>query len=85
MAGNQHLDSVFAALADPTRRAMIERLAGGECSVGDLSKPFDVSAPAISRHLRVLENAGLIERAKEARRSGGSMNTAASGNSSSTP
>jgi len=67
MAGNQHLDSVFAALADPTRRAMIERLAGGECSVGDLSKPFDVSAPAISRHLRVLENAGLIERAKEGR------------------
>jgi DNA-binding transcriptional ArsR family regulator len=67
MGENQSLDLVFAALADPTRRAMIERLSAGECSVGDLGQPFDVSAPAISKHLRVLENAGLIERVKEGR------------------
>jgi len=61
-----NLDSVFAALADPTRRAIVERLlAKGEQSVGDLSRPFAISAPAISRHLRVLEEAGLIERRVE--------------------
>jgi DNA-binding transcriptional ArsR family regulator len=60
------LDAVFAALADPTRRAIVERLlARGEQSVGDLSRPFSISAPAISRHLRVLEQAGLIERRVE--------------------
>jgi DNA-binding transcriptional ArsR family regulator len=57
------LDAVFAALADPTRRAIVEQLlASGEQSVGDLSRPFAISAPAISRHLRVLEQAGLIAR-----------------------
>ena len=57
------LDSLFAALADPTRRAIIERLlAGGELSVGDVAAPFAISTPAISRHLQVLERAGLIER-----------------------
>jgi DNA-binding transcriptional ArsR family regulator len=60
------LDAVFAALADPTRRAIVERLlASGEQSVGDLSRPFTITAPAISRHLRVLEQAGLIERRVE--------------------
>jgi DNA-binding transcriptional ArsR family regulator len=57
------LDSLFAALADPTRRAIIERLlAAGELSVGDVAAPFAISTPAISRHLQVLERAGLIER-----------------------
>src|ERR1700736_4073589 len=57
------LDSLFAALADPTRRAIIERLlVGGELSVGDVAAPFAISTPAISRHLQVLERAGLIER-----------------------
>jgi DNA-binding transcriptional ArsR family regulator len=56
------LSSAFAALADPTRRAILARLALGETSVGDLIQPFDISGPAISRHLRVLENARLIER-----------------------
>lgn len=57
------LDAVFAALADPTRRAILERLlATGELSVGDVAAPFPISTPAISRHLRVLEQAGLIER-----------------------
>ena len=56
------LSAAFAALADPTRRAILARLAQGETSVGDLVKPFPISGPAISRHLRVLENARLIER-----------------------
>jgi DNA-binding transcriptional ArsR family regulator len=57
------LDGIFAALADPTRRAIIERLlAAGELSVGDVAAPFAISTPAISRHLQVLERAGLIER-----------------------
>ena len=56
------ISTAFAALADPTRRAILARLAQGETHVGELGKPFRVSAPAISRHLRVLENAGLIER-----------------------
>jgi DNA-binding transcriptional ArsR family regulator len=57
------LDSLFAALADPTRRAIIERLlAAGELSVGDVAAPFAMSGPAITRHLQVLERAGLIER-----------------------
>jgi len=54
------LDAVFAALAHPIRRAIIERLAVGEATVGDLAEPHDVSAPAISKHLRVLEEAGLL-------------------------
>jgi DNA-binding transcriptional ArsR family regulator len=57
------LDAMFAALADPTRRAIMERLAAkGELAVGDIAEPFRISAPAISRHLQVLERAGLIER-----------------------
>jgi len=60
------LSTTFAALADPTRRAILARLARGETTVGELAAPFDISAPAISRHLRVLESAGLIERRVEA-------------------
>ena len=56
------LDRVFAALADPTRRAILARLVEGEATVGDLAEPFTVSLPAISRHLKVLESAGLIDR-----------------------
>ncbi|MBV8790546.1 MAG: winged helix-turn-helix transcriptional regulator [Pseudolabrys sp.] len=60
------LSSTFSALADPTRRAILARLALGETSVQDLSKPFKISGPAISKHLKVLENAGLISRTREA-------------------
>ena len=60
------LASVFAALGDPTRLAIIQRLAEGEASVQELAEPFDISAPAISRHLKVLEQAGLISRRREA-------------------
>jgi DNA-binding transcriptional ArsR family regulator len=60
------LSTTFAALADPTRRAILARLALGEASVTDLSAPFDMSQPAISKHLRVLERAGLIERGRQA-------------------
>jgi DNA-binding transcriptional ArsR family regulator len=60
------LSATFAALADPTRRAIIARLAMGETTVSDLAKPFDMSGPAISKHLKVLENAGLITRGREA-------------------
>ena len=61
------LDAVFAALAHPIRRAMVERLAEGECTVGDLAEPHDVSLPAISKHLRVLEDAGLLEQTPDGR------------------
>ena len=61
------LSQTFSALADPTRRAIVLRLAAGEATVGELAKPFDVSGPAISRHLRVLEQALLIERRVDAR------------------
>jgi DNA-binding transcriptional ArsR family regulator len=60
------LDLTFAALADPTRRAILTRLAEGEATVGELAAPFPVSLPAISRHLKVLERAGLIARDREA-------------------
>jgi DNA-binding transcriptional ArsR family regulator len=60
------LSTTFAALADPTRRAILARLATGEASVKDLSAPFDLSQPAISKHLRVLERAGLIEQGRQA-------------------
>jgi DNA-binding transcriptional ArsR family regulator len=60
------LDLTFAALADPTRRAIVARLAEGEATVTELAQPFSVSLPAISRHLKVLERAGLIERGREA-------------------
>lgn len=56
----QNLDPIFNALADPTRRAILARLAQGEANVGTLARPFDISAPAISRHLKVLEEAALI-------------------------
>jgi DNA-binding transcriptional ArsR family regulator len=62
------LDATFAALADPTRRAILARLASGEASVNDLVKPFHMSQPAISKHLRVLERAGLISRGRDAQR-----------------
>jgi DNA-binding transcriptional ArsR family regulator len=58
----QDLDAVFAALADPTRRAILSRLAAGEASVNEIAAPFEMSQPAVSRHLKVLERAGLIER-----------------------
>ena len=61
------LDATFAALADPTRRAIVDRLALGETTVLELASPFDVSLPAISRHLKVLEAAGLIERSRRGR------------------
>jgi len=60
------LTSTFAALADPTRRAILARLALGETSVTELAKPFEMSMPAVSKHLKVLERAGLIARAREA-------------------
>jgi len=62
------LDAVFGALADPTRRAILARLANGEASVMDLAAPFDMSQPAISKHLKVLERAGLISRGRDAQR-----------------
>ena len=61
-----HLSTTFAALADPTRRAILARLAEGEASVTDLAAPFEMSLPAVSKHLKVLERAGLIARGKEA-------------------
>ena len=62
------LDATFAALADPTRRAILARLATGEASVNELAEPFAMSQPAISKHLKVLEKAGLISQAREAQR-----------------
>lgn len=62
------LDATFAALADPTRRAIVARLALGEATVMELAEPFDMSQPAISKHLKVLENAGLISRGRDAQR-----------------
>jgi DNA-binding transcriptional ArsR family regulator len=63
-----HLSATFAALADPTRRAILARLAAGECSVSELARPFDMSLPAVSKHLRVLERAGLIAQRRQAQR-----------------
>jgi DNA-binding transcriptional ArsR family regulator len=60
------LSRTFAALADPTRRAILARLASGECAVTELARPFDMSLPAVSKHLRVLERAGLIARGRDA-------------------
>ncbi len=60
------LSLTFAALADPTRRAILARLATGECTVGDLAKPFAMSGPAVSKHLKVLERAGLVARGRDA-------------------
>lgn len=63
---SDHLNSTFAALADPTRRAILARLSLGETSVNQIAEPFGISLPAISRHLKVLEKAGLITRGREA-------------------
>ena len=65
---SERLNATFAALADPTRRAILARLASGEASVMVLAKPFRISQPAISKHLRVLERAGLIARGRDAQR-----------------
>src|ERR1041384_2864150 len=63
---SDHLSATFSALADPTRRAILARLSSGEATVAELAAPFDMSLPAISKHLKVLERAGLIERGREA-------------------
>src|SRR5450631_2737192 len=68
MVHSQRLNATFAALADPTRRAILARLTAGEASVLELAKPFAMSQPAISRHLKVLEQAGLISRRRDAQR-----------------
>ena len=68
MLAPDRLDATFAALADPTRRAILARLAGGEASVTELAAPFAMSQPAVSRHLKVLEQAGLISRGRDAQR-----------------
>jgi DNA-binding transcriptional ArsR family regulator len=64
----ERLDATFAALADPTRRALLARLSRGEASVTQLAAPFDMSQPAISKHLKVLERAGLVSRGRDAQR-----------------
>ena len=66
MGSVDQLSATFAALADPTRRAIVARLARGEATVMDLAKPFDISQPAISKHLKVLERAGLVSRGRDA-------------------
>ncbi len=63
-----HLSATFAALADPTRRAILARLTTGDASVMELAEPFEMSLPAVSKHLRVLERAGLISRGRDAQR-----------------
>jgi DNA-binding transcriptional ArsR family regulator len=68
MRNAAQLDSVFAALADPTRRAILARLAQGDATVSELSAPFGLRQPTISKHLRVLEDAGLIRQARDAQR-----------------
>jgi DNA-binding transcriptional ArsR family regulator len=68
MPASDRLDATFAALADPTRRAILARLAQGEASVTELARPFAMSQPAISKHLKVLERAGLISRGRAAQR-----------------
>lgn len=67
-AVSDRLDATFAALADPTRRAILARLAGGEASVAELATPFAMSQPAVSKHLKVLERAGLVSRGRDAQR-----------------
>jgi DNA-binding transcriptional ArsR family regulator len=68
MTAPDRLDQTFAALADPTRRAILARLAAGDASVGELAAPFGVSQPAVSKHLKVLERAGLVSRGRDAQR-----------------
>jgi DNA-binding transcriptional ArsR family regulator len=67
VTNNRQLDSVFGALSDATRRAILAELADGERTVGELAEPFEISRPAISKHLRVLERAGLVQRTPEGR------------------
>jgi DNA-binding transcriptional ArsR family regulator len=67
MVTSRRLDRTFAALADPIRRSILARLSKGEATVGELARPFRVSRPAISKHLRVLERAGLVRRARDGR------------------
>jgi DNA-binding transcriptional ArsR family regulator len=66
MPATDHLSATFAALADPTRRAILARLASGEASVNDIAQPFEMSLPAVSKHLKVLERAGLVSRSRSA-------------------
>ena len=68
MTQSERLDATFAALADPTRRAILARLASGDATVTELCEPFDMSQPAVSKHLKVLEHAGLISRSQDAQR-----------------
>jgi DNA-binding transcriptional ArsR family regulator len=68
MTSAERLDQTFAALADPTRRAILARLASGDASVGELARPFAMSQPAVSKHLKVLEQAGLVSRGVDAQR-----------------
>ena len=68
VTGSANLDDVFAALADPTRRAILARLADGEASVNEIAAPFEMSQPAVSKHLKVLERAGLVERGVDRQR-----------------
>ena len=68
MSTADHLNATFLALADPTRRAILARLALGEASVNELAEPFDMSQPAISKHLKMLERAGLVSRGRDAQR-----------------
>jgi DNA-binding transcriptional ArsR family regulator len=68
MTSSDRLDATFAALADPTRRAILARLASGDASVNELVEPFSMTQPAISKHLKVLERAGLISRGRDAQR-----------------
>src|SRR5829696_5631594 len=63
---DDHLSTTFAALADPTRRAILARLAGGEATVNELAEPFDLSLPAVSKHLKVLQKAGLVTQGRKA-------------------
>jgi DNA-binding transcriptional ArsR family regulator len=68
MTSSDRLDATFAALADPTRRAILARLASGEASVLELAEPFEMTQPAVSKHLKVLERAGLVSRSQDAQR-----------------
>ena len=72
----EHLDQVFFALSDATRRGILAQLASGETTVGDLARPYDISAPAISKHLRILERAGLVQRSRQGRQHRCSLSTA---------
>ena len=68
MSPSQRLDATFIALADPTRRAILARLMNGEASVNELAEPFSISQPAVSKHLKILERAGLVTRSRDATR-----------------